>query len=267
MARSTKSTKDASTQPATTELPAVSRQTMDGERLLAVFSHLVDPIGRSLPAYSEVVLHDLSLLPNSIVAIYGDVTGRKVGDPATDLLLKSSASSDMDDSVDYETTLPDGRVLRCSTMIIRDVAGNPVAALCINSDVSVWESVAQLSQIMLGKSSQGAAAAVTPPSAVALLESAASGSGEPRPPAEVFVHDVDELAALLLKQAIDEAAVPVELMQKRHKIEVVRSLRARGMFLLRDAVETVAAALSVTRFTIYNYLNEIDSAEAGEHSA
>jgi predicted transcriptional regulator YheO len=37
----------------------------------------------------------------------------------------------------------------------------------------------------------------------------------------------------------------------------VRALQSRGMFQLRDAVETVASSLLVTRFTIYNYLNEI----------
>ncbi|MGI8880727.1 MAG: helix-turn-helix domain-containing protein [Jatrophihabitans sp.] len=46
-------------------------------------------------------------------------------------------------------------------------------------------------------------------------------------------------------------------MKKRHKMRVVAGLEARGMFMLRDAVDTIAAALKVTRYTIYNYLNEI----------
>lgn len=35
-------------------------------------------------------------------------------------------------------------------------------------------------------------------------------------------------------------------------------LKRRGFFMLRDSIEDAASALGVTRFTIYNYLNELD---------
>lgn len=229
-------------------LESPARQTMDGERLLAVFSQLVEPIGRSLPISSEVVLHDLSLLPNSIVAVYGDVTGRRVGDPATDLLMRGLASGNFETTVGYETKLSDGRKLKSSTMIIRDVSGNAVAALCINSDISVWESVSNIASVMMGRAAAGGVSPIgqEPPAVQA-----------DNVPGEVFVKDVDELAALLIHQAIEESGIPVELMHKQHKVEVVRALKSRGMFMLRDAVEMIASSLNCTRFTIYNYLNEI----------
>jgi predicted transcriptional regulator YheO len=48
-------------------------------------------------------------------------------------------------------------------------------------------------------------------------------------------------------------------MQKRHKLAVVDELKQRGFFLIRDSVEFAANALQVTRFTIYNYLNELEA--------
>lgn len=236
----------------------VIRPTVDGERLIAVFSALVEPIGRSLPASTEVVLHDLSRLPNSIVAIHGTVTGRRVGDPATDLLLKKLMELSEDHAVGYETHLPDGGRVRSSTMIIRDVSGQPVAALCINSDLSVWESLQEVAGSMLDVTrapDAGRAPAVTRPAPVYSAD--AEYDDEP----EVFLTDVEQLAAHLIRRAVSKVGVPVELMQKRHKVEVVRDLKGRGMFLLRDAVDMVATALGVTRFTIYNYLNEV----ADEH--
>lgn len=248
------------------------RRSLDGERLLAVFSRLVDPLGRSMPATSEVVLHDLSLLPNSIVAIHGNVTGRVVGDRATDLLLERIANRDnTDEHLNYETVLPDGRRLRSSTMIIRDVAGNAVAALCINTDTSAWETVGLVAQAMLGRLDDTARAAllrpagldaVTPHQVPALMDG--DGSSAPHALGETFVRDIDELAQVILNRAIDESGVPVELMHKRHKVEVVRQLEARGLFLLKDAVELAAHALQVTRFTIYNYLNEVHD-QSEEH--
>jgi predicted transcriptional regulator YheO len=217
---------------------------IDGERLIAVFSALVEPLGMTLPATSEVALHDLSKLPNSIVAIAGSVTGRGVGDPATDLLLEAASAGRFEDRIGYETSLPDGRRLKSSTMIIRDVSGNPVAALCINSDLTVWEQLEHIASSMLhaGAEARPALRAV-----------------EPSP--EVFARDVDELAAHLISQSIAQAGVPVELMQKRHKLAIVRDLKHRGLFLIKDAVELIAGELDVTRFTIYNYLNQIGDDE------
>ncbi|TNC22414.1 transcriptional regulator [Amycolatopsis alkalitolerans] len=233
--------------------------------MLAVFASLVEPIGRSLPPNSEVVLHDLSMLPNSIVAVHGDVTGRSVGDPATDLLLEHLMRGAEGHLVDYETKLPDGRRLRSSTMIIKDVAGTPAAALCINTDVSAWETVRRIAESMAGETTSAPGAEASTSDAPRVASPRYQG---PKASTEAFVHDVDELAAILIERTIAEVGLPVELMRKEHKMRVVEQLRERGMFLLKDAVEMVATALSVTRFTIYNYLNEIagqipDSADRG----
>ncbi|MGK5548846.1 helix-turn-helix domain-containing protein [Streptomyces sp. URMC 127] len=48
---------------------------------------------------------------------------------------------------------------------------------------------------------------------------------------------------------------PLAGLDRRTKQSVVRTLEERGAFSLRHGVETVAAALGVSRFTIYNYLN------------
>ncbi|MEE6274126.1 PAS domain-containing protein [Georgenia sp. MJ206] len=215
------------------------------DRLMALFVDLVEPLGQALPTYSEVVLHDLGCLPHSIVAVHGDVTGRRVGDPATDLLLEQAASGDLRHMIGYRTQLADGRALRSTTMVLRDSGGEPFAALCINSDLSLWESLQRVAGQMIG--ANGGAPAPTD-----------AEPHEPGAAGEVFVRDVDELAATLIHEAIREQAVPVNLMKKEHKLAVVRSLKERGMFLLRDAVEMIATSLEVTRFTIYNYLNEID---------
>jgi len=216
-----------------------------GDELVAAFAAVVEPLGRTLPPGTEVVLHDLSRLPDSIVALWGDVTGGRVGDPATDVLLEQASTGEFRDMVGYRTVLPDGRSLRSTTAIIRTVDGHPVAALCINADLTAWQGLERLVRSMTGHD-----------------EPEAEG-----PTGEIFARDVDELAARLIHEAIREQQVPVELMKKEHKLAVVRTLRERGMFLLRDAVEMIAASLRVTRFTIYNYLNEIDARDAPGEAA
>ncbi len=48
---------------------------------------------------------------------------------------------------------------------------------------------------------------------------------------------------------------PLAELDRKEKQQVVKALEARGAFSVRHGVETVASALGVSRFTVYNYLN------------
>ena len=51
-------------------------------------------------------------------------------------------------------------------------------------------------------------------------------------------------------------------MNKQAKVEAVRVMQERGLFIVKGGVEKAAAALGVTRYTIYNYLEQL----RGEHA-
>ncbi len=53
---------------------------------------------------------------------------------------------------------------------------------------------------------------------------------------------------------------PLADLSREDKQRAVRLLDERGAFTLRKAVEDVADALGVSRFTVYNYLNSNNSA-------
>ncbi|MFE2291445.1 helix-turn-helix domain-containing protein [Streptomyces sp. NPDC059452] len=55
--------------------------------------------------------------------------------------------------------------------------------------------------------------------------------------------------------------MPLADLDRKAKQSVVRTLEARGAFSVRHGVETVAGALGVSRFTVYNYLNREHSAK------
>ncbi|MDT3400173.1 helix-turn-helix domain-containing protein [Streptomyces sp. B1866] len=48
---------------------------------------------------------------------------------------------------------------------------------------------------------------------------------------------------------------PLADLDRETKQSIVRMLEQRGAFSVRHGVETVASALGVSRFTVYNYLN------------
>ena len=55
-----------------------------------------------------------------------------------------------------------------------------------------------------------------------------------------------------------ELGAPLADLTREDKQRAVRLLDERGAFTLRKAVEDVADALGVSRFTVYNYLNSDD---------
>ncbi|WP_151770893.1 helix-turn-helix domain-containing protein [Streptomyces abyssomicinicus] len=50
------------------------------------------------------------------------------------------------------------------------------------------------------------------------------------------------------------AGRPLAELDRKAKQDAVRTLEARGAFAVRHGVETVATALGVSRFTVYNYV-------------
>ncbi|MEV6769225.1 helix-turn-helix domain-containing protein [Nocardia sp. NPDC051030] len=63
----------------------------------------------------------------------------------------------------------------------------------------------------------------------------------------------------LLSEVAAEFGIPLAELPRAEKQRAVRLLEERGAFSYRKSAETVAEALGVTRFTVYNYLNRARS--------
>jgi predicted transcriptional regulator YheO len=138
-----------------------------------------------------------------------------------------------------------------TTIIYTDRNGRAVAALCLNADVSAWVSLrTAMDRFVLGDDANP-----TQPSSI--HHGPSSATGEDATDTEYFPHSVEELSSRLVDTAIAAIGVPVQEMRKEHKVQVVAELERRGFFLIKQAAETAANALGVTRFTIYNYLNVV----------
>lgn len=61
--------------------------------------------------------------------------------------------------------------------------------------------------------------------------------------------------AQLITAVEAEMGEPLAEMSREHKQVAVAKLNERGAFRYRKAVEDIADALGVSRFTVYNYLN------------
>ena len=110
--------------------------------------HIARGIAAQFGPNCEVVVHDLSQHPDhTIVAIEnGHVSGRKVGDGASNVVLERMEHQDQEaqDHLSYLTRTPDGKVLKSSTIYIQNSRGKVTAILAINFDISALMMAAGL---------------------------------------------------------------------------------------------------------------------------
>jgi hypothetical protein len=69
--------------------------------------------------------------------------------------------------------------------------------------------------------------------------------------------DLSDGLARLIASVEDELGGSLAGLPRAEKQHAVRLLEERGAFEMRRSAETVAEALGLTRFTVYNYLNRI----------
>jgi len=189
----------------------------------------------------EVVLHDHKDQPyeHTIVAIEnGHVTGRKIGDCGTNLGLEVlSGNVSIEDNHNYTTQTKDGKILRSSTIYIRD-DDKVIGSLCINFDIS--------DLILAGK-------ALNSLCQNPLLSEPSANNGVQ----EIFASDVNELIDTLILDSQRAVGKPVVSMTKEDKIMALQYLDKRGAFLVKKTGEKVAKFFNISKFTMYNYLESL----------
>ena len=200
---------------------------------------VVDGMARTFGPCCEVVLHDLRNLKNldhSIVKIAnGHVTGRTIGGPISDLGLKDIREGLKDGLlINYASVTKDGRTLKSSTMLFRDDKKKPIAALCINFDVTDILNLNAVIQDLFAISEE-------------------TKEGEP---IETFEGDMASTLNGMADRVIRKTRKITSLMDRNGKIEIVRQLDEQGFFLIKGATKLLASKLHVSKFTIYNYLEQ-----------
>ncbi|BCQ33596.1 MULTISPECIES: helix-turn-helix transcriptional regulator [Erwinia] len=218
--------------------------------ILQTLNAAITALGSVVGRNTEIVLHDLEHPEKSVLAItHGHITGRVPGSPVLAvpledqglraLLNDNAQASNTTPTVipDYPTRGKNGQTLRSATALYRDSNGQPFAALCINTDNS---------ELLAAKR---------------CLDSLLNADAPP-PQTEESV-DMGQLMADIIADSLSELNGNLRVSRKQAKLAAVRKMQDRGMFIVKGGIEKAAAALGVTRYTIYNYLDEIRDEQSG----
>ncbi len=181
----------------------------------------------------EVVLHDYTQSYESTIVLIenGHVTGRKVGDCGTNLGLEVLRGTVSDgDQYRYITQTKDGKILRSTSIYLRDEDGKAIGALCMNWDLTEFYA----------------------------CNNALKGILETETDAveEVITNDVSELLDALIQDSVRYVGKPVISMTKEDKIKGLKYLDDKGAFLIKKAGDKISKFYDISKYTLYNYLEQ-----------
>ena len=228
----------------------------------------------------EIILHDLTKDYNhTIVDIRnGHLTNRKIGDCGSNLGLEVLRGTVQDgDRYNYVVNTRDGKLLRSSTMFIKNDEGAIIGSLCLNTDITETvrfeEYLKQYNQFNLYPDAGPLSVGPGQPDSQEQKPLPPSGSGDcgsapSQTPStfEIFANDVSEVLDFLIAEANKLIGKPVSQMKREDKIEFVRYLDKKGAFLITHSAERVYEYLNISRFTLYNYLDIVRKENDGKAS-
>ena len=197
---------------------------------------LAKGIAKQFGPNCEVVVHDLiSNDPDSsIVAIEnGHVSGRKVGDGPSHVVLEALRHDreNLEDHFSYLTRTKDGKILKSSTLYIRNDSGEAVGIFAINYDITLILAMEDT-----------------------LMQFTATEPDTHEP--EPITRNVSDLLDELIQQSVKVVGKPVALMTKEDKVKAIQFLNNTGAFLITKSGDKVCKFFGISKYTLYSYIDE-----------
>ncbi|MFJ3934516.1 transcriptional regulator [Streptomyces sp. NPDC090029] len=182
-----------------------------------------------LGPYAEVVLHAPDT--DRILAIWNPMGARGPGDPSLLGELDGLDPAARDVFGPYEKVLADGRRLSSVSAVLREPDGTAAAVLCVNLDR-------------------------TPLEQAAAVLSAFGAPTAPRPE-PLFEQDWNERVQHIVGAYVRECGRPIDRLTRADRLVVLARLDEAKVFAVRRATPVVAAALRVSRSTLYSLLADL----------
>ncbi len=206
---------------------------MDIPGHLKTYIPLIQAVGKTL-GVGEVLLYDWTQTPPVIIAKEGGITGRKSGTPASQLMRDMVDEMIRDGEnmrINYESATKSGKPLKSSTVLIFNEANDLQGALSINVDMSAINMLQHFVDQFSGK--------------------------ERVEDYDEMPQNTQEFLNVMIRKSIESIGKPVCYFDKKDNLQVVRFLNDNHIFSIKGSTDSLAGELNVSRYTIYNYIEEV----------
>jgi len=197
-------------------------------------------IARHFGSDCEVCIHDLQAndLEHTICYIInGHVSGRKLGDGASKIVLEPlealKKGENVSDHLGYRTHTSDGRILKSSTIFLKDETGKYRFILGINHDMTDF---------------------INAQSALSNIVENIETTDE-----DIYGQiplSVNDLLDNLIEQSVKLVGKTPALMTKDEKVKAIRFLQNAGAFLITRSGDKISQFFGISKFTLYSYIDQ-----------
>lgn len=195
------------------------------------YEAMIEAIVELFHPFVEAAVHDL--VEGKLVALYHNISQRKVGDPSPIKELKLDVDDFPDRFAPYYKTNWDGRALKCTSITIRNHKGKAVGLICFNVDTSVMQEAHRLMESFL-KTQEGA-----------------------ENPVEIFGSECESQAKAVIQEYLKANHLSLSHLNREQKKKIVQHLYHKGIFNFKNAAPFIAQFLHISRATVYNHLSQI----------
>ena len=207
----------------------------DIDPFFSPFTRVAETIVLQFGANCEAALHDLRKPQASLIAISGQLTKREIGAPITDYVLSllHKHGDGVEDFYIYKSSTADGKELKSSTTFLRNSDGHVVGCLCINFCIDSFAKFARVA------------------------EDFCSIKEVPENRYEHYSRDIAEMVENILETVLRQKNYGILEMSRLEKLEIVKELELKGLFLVKGSIDMVAKKLDISKYTLYSYIEEI----------
>jgi predicted transcriptional regulator YheO len=237
--------------------------------ILQRYCTLVSFLGKTLGSDYEVVLQDLTDGKNTVIAIANSaISGRSIGAPLTDLGLQfiSQKTYEKNDYIiNYGGQSKQHTKLRSSTMFIKDDDENLIGMLCINFNLGKYNCIVNnmkslteffSSELLFTKKTENPFVQEDKEnSAYTIL--ANKNQENKTPPVENFSQSITDTIHDAITKITGQDNIQPKHLTQEEKIQIVKELNIKGIFLIKGAISEVALQLASSETSIYRYLSKL----------
>ena len=209
---------------------------MSSNIILETLINVAHGIARQFGNNCEVCIHELKEddLDHTIVFIINDgITGRKIGEGASNIVIntieKLKKGEPIVNHLSYLTKSSNGKILKSSTVFIKDIDDKYKYILSINFDITSFlpfkSDLESLIQI------------------------------EDKSKLEEIPNSAQELMEKLIIKSEELIGKPASIMNKDEKIRAIKFLNNSGVFLITKSGDKVSNHFGISKFTLYNYID------------
>ena len=210
------------------------------ERIFEKYKIIGEFISKCFGNHIEVVLYDLRNFEKSGIKIYSHITGKdeKVSITEFSLNLLEDKIYEKENFITNSKGVIEGKILRSSTLFIKDDNEKLIGMLCVNVDITKYISMSK-----------------------ELEEFAYFGLNKNKVEKSKIIADftksIKEMINITLSDYLSKNGYDWQRLNKEEKLYTIKKLNDKGIFNLRGGISEVSDALKVSEPTIYRYLYKV----------